>query len=66
MEYTRFPQAAVEPPRASALRGLTWAFPPAGVSYIPFARFKLNSFSTRKSEYPVYINDDLIPIFVYI
>src|SRR5699024_11432706 len=37
-------------------RGLTWAFPPAGVSYIPFARFKLNSFSTRKYEYPIKFN----------
>src|SRR5699024_3677918 len=37
-------------------RGLTWAFPPAGVSYIPFARFKLNSFSTRKYEYPIKSN----------
>ena len=26
----RFPRAAGEPPRASALRGLTDAFPPAG------------------------------------
>ena len=66
MEYTRFPQAAARPPRAYALWGLTQAFPPAGVSHIPFARFKPSSFATRKSEYPVYINDGLIPIFVYI
>src|SRR5699024_12398035 len=52
MEYARFPQAAAEPPRAYALRGLIYALPTAGVSHIPFARFKLSSFSTRKSEYP--------------
>jgi len=28
----RFPRAAGEPPRACALRGLTYAFAPAGVS----------------------------------
>jgi hypothetical protein len=28
----RFPRAAGEPPRACALRGLTDAYPPAGVS----------------------------------
>jgi len=31
-DTSRFPQAAGEPPRAGALRGLTYAFPPAGVS----------------------------------
>src|SRR5699024_6279428 len=51
MEYARFPQAAAEPPRAYALRGLIQAFPPAGVSHIPFARFKLSLFSTRISLY---------------
>ena len=30
--HPRFPQAAGEPPRAVALRSLTVAFPPAGVS----------------------------------
>jgi len=34
----RFPRAAGEPPRASALRGLTDAFPPAGV-YVYFLRW---------------------------
>ena len=29
--YLRFPRAAGEPPRAKALRGPTYAFPPAGV-----------------------------------
>jgi len=37
MEYTRFPWAANEPPRADALRGLIEAFTPTGVSHIPFA-----------------------------
>jgi len=37
MEYTRFPWAANEPPRADALRGLIEAFAPTGVSHIPFA-----------------------------
>jgi len=37
MEYARFPWAANEPPRANALRGLIVAFPPTGVSHIPFA-----------------------------
>ena len=34
MEYTRFPGAADEPPRADALRGLIEAFAPTGVSHI--------------------------------
>ena len=37
MEYTRFPWAANEPPRANALRGLNEAFAPTGVSHILFA-----------------------------
>jgi hypothetical protein len=32
----RFPRAAGEPPRANALRGLTDAFPPAGVYALSF------------------------------
>ena len=43
MEYTRFPWAANEPPRADALRGLIEAFPPTGVSHIPFASIDYHS-----------------------
>src|SRR5690625_4640236 len=37
MEYTRFPGAADEPPRADALRGLTSASSPPAVSHLSFA-----------------------------
>ena len=43
MGYTRFPWAANEPPRAYALRGLIEAFPPTGVSHIPFASIDYHS-----------------------
>src|SRR5699024_12761094 len=36
MEYTRFPWAANEPPRADALWGLIEACAPTGVSHSPF------------------------------
>src|SRR5690625_7471403 len=42
MEYTRSPGAADEPPRADALRGLTEASSPPGVSHIPFASSRLS------------------------
>ena len=43
MEYTRFPWAANEPPRADALRGLIEALAPTGVSHIPFASIDYHS-----------------------
>ena len=43
MEYTRFPWAANEPPRADVLRGLIEALAPTGVSHIPFASIDYHS-----------------------
>src|SRR5690625_52298 len=51
MEYTRFPGAADEPPRADALRGLIEASSPPGVSHIPFAGMGFHSKRIRPSHF---------------
>src|SRR5699024_1728688 len=55
MEYIRFSQVAARPPRAYSSLGVSPRSFLLGFSHILFARFKLTSFSTRKSEYPIFL-----------
>ena len=64
MEFTRFPWAANEPPRAVALRGLIEAFAPTGVSHIPFA--SIGHHSQRLALLFLFIPVNFINVLAYL